>query len=224
MSKFHKIPIFLIIALVLTFTLASCGKEHEPNPPDPDDINNISEPTEKFIDFVDDCFENYDFFQVYNSEGTEMTVVALLDMSEFYREEDYQSIKNYLHENEYSMGYMDTVLYAGENTLAYRYVTGPVVTYPTVNTQEIILNATGAFEFDPYTYELIKVTSSGGNMEYCDFSGDAISFRSVMTESPSSILQFSDVTVKDATASRTSGMDITMSFRSRYLVDIKTVF
>ena len=79
MSKFHKIPIFLIIALVLTFTLASCGKEHEPNPPDPDDINNISEPTEKFIDFVDDCFENYDFVQVYNSEGTEMTVVALLD-------------------------------------------------------------------------------------------------------------------------------------------------
>ena len=125
MSKFHKIPIFLIIALVLTFTLASCGKEHEPNPPDPDDINNISEPTEKFIDFVDDCFENYDFVQVYNSEGTEMTVVALLDMSEldvYKRQEEYGvsrlTIRTALHKLS-ALGLLETQ--NGEGTYVTRF-------------------------------------------------------------------------------------------------------
>lgn len=174
--------------------------------------------TDKFIQFIDDCFEKNNSIQIYDDNGSNVTASALSNISSFYNNEDYQDIKDYLCHNKYTLGYMDTVIFADEKTIAYEYLTCHVVAYPSGNIQEIIISTTGAFEYAPDTFELIKHKNSVCNMDYCDFEGTAFSFRTTITEQSSSFLCASDVEVKE-----NSTEDVIL-FRSRYLVDIKEIF
>ena len=203
MYNFIKKFFNCIFILIMLFSLFACKSNNH---------------TDKLIRFIDDCFEKNNSIQIYDNVGSDVTASALSDISSFYNSEDYQDIKDYLYHNKYTLGYMNTVIFVDEQTIAYEYLTCHVVAYPSGNIQEIITSTSGAFEYTSDTYELIAHKNSACNMDYCDFEGTALSFRTIITEQPSSFLCASDVEVKE------NNTEDVILFRSRYLVDINKIF